>query len=143
VKKAAMDGLTVPHPERFSSRPGRGIVCTVGEREVVVGNGLHLEEHGVRIVDANGSCNVHVAVDGLYLGGLEVADVVGVESKAAVQGLRSMGLQLVLLTGDSSEVARRVWGELGVETVRAELLPEQKMEEIRRLQSSGRRVHGR
>jgi len=84
--------------------------------------------------------NIHVALGGKYLGGIEVADVVRPEAKAAVEQLKSMGLHLVLLTGDAAAVAETVGAELGFEKMLADLLPGQKTAEIKRLQSSGRKV---
>jgi heavy metal translocating P-type ATPase len=140
LKRAHAEGITAARSEHFAYTPGRGIVCSSSGEEVVVGNLALLREKGIEADDMNASCNIHVALGGKYLGGLQVADVVRPEAKAAVNQLKAMGLHLVLLTGDAAPVAEAVGAELGFENVLAELLPEQKMAEIRRLQAAGRRV---
>ena len=140
LKKARADGVTAARVESFAYRPGRGIVCSSSGEELVVGNVSLLREKGIDTEDMNASCNIHVARGGSYLGGLQVADVVRPEARAAVEQLRAMGLHLVLLTGDAARVAEAVGAELGFENVLADLLPEQKTAEIQRLQASGRKV---
>jgi Cd2+/Zn2+-exporting ATPase/Cu+-exporting ATPase len=140
LARAHEAGIEPGHPETFTYRPGRGIVCTSAGHRVVVGNSAHLNDQGTRVEGEQLTCNVHVAVDGQYLGGLEVADVARPEAKAAVEQLKAMGLQLHLLTGDSAEVARRMAADLGLTSVSADLLPEQKMAEVQRLQAARRRV---
>jgi Cd2+/Zn2+-exporting ATPase/Cu+-exporting ATPase len=140
LTKAREAGIEAGHPETFSYRPGRGIVCTSAGHRLVVGNLAHLGDQGIRVESEQQTCNVHVAADDQYLGGLEVADVARPEAKAAVDQLKAMGLQLHLLTGDSAEVAGRIADELGLASVLADLLPEQKMAELQRLQAAGRRV---
>jgi Cu+-exporting ATPase len=105
-----------------------------------VGNLALLREQGIVPEQAYDGANIHVAADGRYLGGLQVADVVRPEAGAAIRQLKAMGLHLVLLTGDAAAVAKTIGAELGFENVIADLLPEEKMAEIKRLQASGRKV---
>jgi P-type Cu+ transporter len=140
LKKARAEGVGPERAEDFAYTPGRGIVCSSAGASIVVGNLALLREQGIVPDSAFASYNIHVAVSGKYLGALEVADVVRPQAKAAIAELRAMGLHVVMLTGDAFSVAERVGNELGFENVLAELLPEEKMAEIKRLQASGRRV---
>jgi Cd2+/Zn2+-exporting ATPase/Cu+-exporting ATPase len=140
LKKARAEGVTIGRAEDFNYTPGRGILCSSSGQRILVGNLALLREQGIVPEQAFDGANIHVAADGRYLGGLQVADVVRPEAKAAIQQLKAMGLHLVLLTGDGSAVARTIGAELGFENVIADLLPEEKMAEIKRLQASGRKV---
>jgi Cd2+/Zn2+-exporting ATPase/Cu+-exporting ATPase len=140
LKKARAEGVTAARARDFKYTPGRGIVCSSTGVKVVVGNLALLREQGIVTEVAYTSCNIHVGVGGKYLGGLQVADVVRPEAKAAMGQLKAMGLHLVLLTGDAAAVAQAIGADLGFENVLADLLPEEKMAEIKRLQSSGRKV---
>jgi Cd2+/Zn2+-exporting ATPase/Cu+-exporting ATPase len=140
LKSAHAKGVIFERAKDFKYTPGRGIVCTSAGRRLVVGNVALLREQGIAFTEAHDVANIHVAVDGKYMGGLQVADVVRPEAKAAIQQLKSMGLHLVLLTGDAAAVAKTIGDELGFEKVIADLLPEEKMAEIKRLQASGRKV---
>lgn len=140
LTRARAEGLKIGSVLNFAYTPGRGIVCSVAGEKLVVGNVALLREQGIAGVESSAPCNVHVARGGKYLGGLEVADVVRPEAKAAMRQLKEMGLHLVLLTGDAEAVARAVGAELGFESVLADLLPDQKVVEIKRLQSLGRKV---
>lgn len=140
LRKAHAEGVAAARADHFAYTPGRGIVCSSSGEEVVVGNVALLRDKGVGAGELNASCNIHVALGGKYLGGLQVSDVVRPEAKAAVEQLKAMGLHLVLLTGDAAAVAETVGAELGFENVFADLLPEQKVAEIKRLQAAGRKV---
>ena len=140
LKRAHVEEVAVAPAEDFRYTPGRGIVCSSSGAKVVVGNLALLRDEGVMAETNNAACNIHVAVAGKYLGGLQVADTVRPEAKAAVEQLKAMGLHLVLLTGDAAAVAKMIGSELGFENVLSDLLPEQKMAEVKRLQSLGRKV---
>jgi Cd2+/Zn2+-exporting ATPase/Cu+-exporting ATPase len=140
LKKARAEGVTIGRAEDFNYAPGRGILCSSSGQRIIVGNLALLREQGIVPERAFDGANIHVAADGTYLGGLQVADIVRPEAEAAIQQLKAMGLHLVLLTGDASAVARTIGAELGFENVIADLLPEEKMAEIKRLQASRRKV---
>ena len=140
LKKARSAGVTVERADDFKYTPGRGIVCSSSGRSIVVGNLALLRDHGFVPEQAYALANIHVAAGGKYLGGLQVADVVRPEAKAAIRQLKAMGLHLLLLTGDGAAVAKMIGDELGFEHVLADLLPEEKMAEVKRLQASGRKV---
>jgi Cu+-exporting ATPase len=142
-------GLALADPEAFGAHPGRGVAGRVAAREVVVGSRRLMQERGVA-VDAldqladtfagQGATPVYVAVDGRPAGLLAVADPVKPTSREAVAGLAALGLEIIMLTGDDRRTAESVARAVGIERVLAEVLPERKLEELRRIQESGKVV---
>lgn len=143
LKKASEASLAIIDPTNFSYMPGKGLICSVGGEEIVVGNKTLFEE---RRIEVNGfsssdhSSEILVARRGRLLGALQVADRLRPEAIGAVAELHRMGLRVILLTGDSESIARSVAKELGIDEVGAELLPEHKVERIKKLISEGRKV---
>jgi Cu+-exporting ATPase len=133
----------------FESHTGRGVLGTVEGHRVAVGNAALLQELAIdpaplaEAADgfaADGHTPIHVAVDGRLAGIIAVADPIKPTSRFAVAALREMGLAAVMLTGDDRRTAASVARAVGIERVVAEVLPERKLDEIRRLQSEGRVV---
>ncbi|NEC85604.1 cation-translocating P-type ATPase [Streptomyces sp. SID12501] len=139
---------TLPEAEDFENVPGRGVRGRVDGHEVVVGrlvDGLSgpLPDELARAkaeAESNGRTAVVVAWDGVARGVLTVADAVKETSAEAVRELRALGLTPVLLTGDNRAVAEAVAKAVGIEQVIAEVLPEEKVDAVRRLQGEGRIV---
>ena len=144
VACAAQRQIIVPEPSEFEVIQGRGVLATVQGRIVLVGNVKLLNEHGVAAPvtgDDQAGITIFVALDGRPIGILELADQVRPGAKDAIVRLKASGIQkIVMLTGDSERVARRVAGELGIDEVEADLLPQQKVEAIARLQAKGFKV---
>jgi Cd2+/Zn2+-exporting ATPase/Cu+-exporting ATPase len=145
LSKASEAGLPVTEPANFTYFPGKGLVCAVDGKEIVVGNRMLLEERHIRVngfgpAPGGDSSEILVAKGGDFLGALQIADKLRPEAKQAVAELRRMGFRVVLLTGDSEPIARSIAKELGIGEVGAELLPEQKVNEIKSLISRGRTV---
>jgi Cu+-exporting ATPase len=143
-----LGGATLP-AAGFESHTGRGVLGAVAGHRVAVGNIALLHELGIDpaplaeaadALAADGHTPVHVAVDGQLAGLIAVADPVKPSSRLAVAALRKMGLAAVMLTGDDRRTAASVARAVGIERVMAEVLPERKLDEIRRLQSEGRVV---
>ncbi|MFI7399169.1 heavy metal translocating P-type ATPase [Streptomyces sp. NPDC049541] len=134
----------LPEVEEFENVPGRGVRGRVEGREVVVGRlfeGLPEELARARAeAESDGRTAVVVGWDGVARGVVAVADAVKETSAQAVRELRALGLTPVLLTGDNRAVARAVADEVGIEQVIAEVLPEDKVAAVRRLQAEGRTV---
>jgi len=124
-------------PDRFEYLPGKGIVATCGEEDILVGSAAFLAERGIAVGAPSG---IAVARAGRFLGTLLFADVLRPEAAGAVRALKAMGIRTILLTGDSEEIARRIGREAGVEEVCAELLPDQKLDRVKELMAGGRRV---
>jgi Cu+-exporting ATPase len=149
VAEAARRGLVLSEPSDFSAVPGRGVVAVVDDVPVIVGTRALLQEWSVGTDDLVGRAlkveeaartPLWVAVDGRAVGLIGVADAVKDGSAEAVAELRSLGLEVVMLTGDNERVARAIAGEVGIDHVRAEVLPSQKADVVRELQEEGRRV---
>jgi P-type Cu+ transporter len=142
-------GLAPADVAGFESRTGRGVVGAVGGRRAGVGNAKLLAELGADpaalaaeadAMRAEGQTVVFVAVDGRLAGLVGVADPIKATTLDAVRGLRAEGLRVVVLTGDDRRTAEAVARSLGLDEVHADVLPEQKAEVVRRLQSEGRVV---
>src|SRR6058998_2143489 len=133
----------------FAAVPGHGIRATVKGQPVRVGNlrlmevdGLRvgrLEAEAARLAEA-GLTPMFVAVGGTVVGVIAVADTVKKHAREAVSALKVMGLDVVMITGDNPRTAAAVAKEVGIERVLAEVLPEAKALEVKRLQGEGRRV---
>jgi heavy metal translocating P-type ATPase len=144
---AAALRLPPVEPADFAYTPGLGIVATLDGEEIVVGNGALLRGRGIQASGPAGggsaldlTARVFVGRRGRFLGTISVADQLRPESKGAVAALKAMGIRTVLLTGDQAAVADGVARELGVDDMRAELLPEGKLQWVRSLKGQGRRV---
>lgn len=140
VAHARTEGLTVASPERFEYQPGRGVVSTVDGRSVAVGNQT-LVPDAPALVDGQGVATaVHVSLDGRYAGTMLLGDVVRGTARAAVAELHRRGLRTLMITGDQETTARAVAAELGIDDVRAGLLPEEKLSVIDAERASGHRL---
>ncbi|MGA2383030.1 MAG: copper-translocating P-type ATPase [Gemmatimonadales bacterium] len=149
VREAAERGLEIPEAQEFEAREGRGATATVGARHVAVGSAAFLIEQGVDVgpfTDAIDTLAAHartpvlVAVDGMPVGLLGLADPIKPTAVAAVRALKLAGLKVVMVTGDVRKVAIAVAGEIGIDDVESGMLPAGKVAFVRRLQAEGRRV---
>ncbi|EST38209.1 carbonate dehydratase [Streptomycetaceae bacterium MP113-05] len=140
----------LPRPEDFANVPGLGVRGVVDGHTLLVGRTQLLDDGAMPLpgplaaakqeAEASGRTVVAVAWDGEARAVLEVADAVRDSSAEAVRRLRELGLTPVLLTGDNSAVARAVAAEVGIDEVVAEVMPEGKVDVVRRLQTEGRTV---
>ncbi|MFJ8859712.1 heavy metal translocating P-type ATPase [Streptomyces sp. NPDC102451] len=147
---AARAGTALPVPVDFTDVPGLGVRGTVEGHHVLAGRPQLLADAGITLpppladalarAAAQGRTTVAVAWDGMARGVLEVSDTVKESSAEAVAELRALGLEPVLLTGDNRAAAHAVAREVGIDTVFAEVLPEEKAQVVRRLQAEGRSV---
>ncbi|MFJ7065522.1 heavy metal translocating P-type ATPase [Streptomyces sp. NPDC101115] len=130
----------LPEPKSFENVPGLGVRGSVDGHLVLVGRAALLAAEEIEVPAEAGPGVVHVAWDGRARGTLTVADAVKDTSAEAVARLRGLGLRPVLLTGDGRAVAERVAAEVGIDEVIAEVLPQDKVDVVRRLQAAGRTV---
>ncbi len=146
VRGARARGLDLMDPDGFDAPTGRGVRATVGGRNILAGSRRLMQEAGVsedglaprfEEFSAAGKTPILVAVDGEPAGLVVVADVPREESKEAVRELRRAGLEVAMLTGDNERTANAVARVLGIERVLAEVLPEDKEGEVRKLQERG------
>ena len=149
VRHARDRGLTIATAERFQSVTGRGAMARVDGHDVLAGNETLLAEHAIDAaplrdaaarLSEDAKTPVYVAIDGALAGLLAVADPIKPTSREAIAALRRRGIDVVMLTGDTVRTADAVAREAGIARVVAGVLPEGKVDEIRRLQESGRVV---
>jgi Cu+-exporting ATPase len=149
VKKAKEENLNLLDSKDFQAIAGHGIEAMIDSREVLLGNLRLMEERRVRLngllnkaeqLSGEGKTLMFLAVDGKAAGLIGVADTLKENSKEAVETLHRMGLEVVMLTGDNERTAKAIAGQIGIDRVLAEVLPEKKAEEVKRLQGEGKKV---
>jgi Cu+-exporting ATPase len=144
VLKASDLNLRLSEPANFWSVPGQGISGTVEGKSVAVGNlmlmravGAFGGKEGVFVGRPAGSTAALVAVDGKFAGHLAIADPLKPSTPKALRELKAQGIRLVMLTGDNQATAQEIAQSLGIEDFKAEILPAQKAEIVKKLQSEG------
>lgn len=146
---AAVPADTLGEVDDFHVEPGRGVAGRVGDTQVRVGSPRWVAASAVvpaemarrrRAAEANGHTVVYVAVDGELRGLIAVADTVKTSAAPAIAALQAAGMRTLLLTGDNQGAADHVAGQVGIDEVVAHVLPDQKVDVIRRLQEEGRSV---
>ena len=142
--------LEIPSAEGFEALTGKGVRSTVDGTEYLMGGPQLVDEAEARIPSPleesaeeagdRGQAAIYLIREGEALAVFAVADAIRDESREAVQALQEEGLEVAMLTGDSEKVARAVAEELGIETVFAQVLPDDKASKVRELQEQGKRV---
>jgi Cu+-exporting ATPase len=144
--EATARGLALGEASGFKAEPGNGVQAVVQGRSVVVGNQRMMEANAYPLnglesemlrLQSEAKTAMLVALDGHVAGVIAVADPLKDGSKAAVEALHRLGLQVAMITGDNQKTAEAIARQVGVDTVLAEVLPEGKAAEIRKLQTSG------
>jgi len=142
-------GIEVPATEQFEAIPGFGIRAVVEGKEVLAGTRKLMARFNVQVehalermtqMELDGKTAMLIAVDGQYAGLVAVADTIKETSKEAVTRLKQMGIEVIMITGDNERTAMAIAKEVGIEHVRAEVLPEGKAEEVKKLQAQGKKV---
>ncbi|MDY8024982.1 heavy metal translocating P-type ATPase [Paenibacillus polymyxa] len=147
VKGIADRGIELVGPTDFENIPGYGVKAQVEGKLVLAGTRRLMSREGIALDDSAeqymnelenaGKTAMLVAVDGSYAGLVAVADTIKETSREAVARLRAMNIEVIMITGDNERTARAVAAEAGIERVLAEVLPEGKAEEVKRLQEQG------
>nr|WP_281285987.1 heavy metal translocating P-type ATPase [Paenibacillus sinopodophylli] len=141
--------IKLPAVQRFEAVPGFGIEAVVEEQQLLIGTRRLMEKHGVNIsaaaadqlkLESEGKTVMLIAVNSQYAGLTAVADTVKETSADAVDRMKAMGLEVIMLTGDNARTAQAIAREVGIERVVAEVLPEQKAKAVQELQAEGRKV---
>ena len=149
VAGAQSHHLSLPEVTAFDSVTGQGVRALIAGREVLVGNARLLTGAGIdpapllshlEVLAADGKTPILAAVDGVPAGTIGVADTVKDGSAAAVAALHSRGIDVVMMTGDNRATAAAIARQVGISRVLAEVLPEHKAAEVKRLQAEGRIV---
>jgi P-type Cu+ transporter len=149
VAAAQERGLELGEAQEFAALPGLGVQATVEGRRVLLGNLKLMEESGLALdglrgegerLSAAGKTPMFVAVDGRLAGIAAVADTVKPGAAAAIARLKSMGIEVAMITGDNRHTAEAVARQVGVDRVLAEVLPQDKARQVRLLQDEGKTV---
>jgi Cu2+-exporting ATPase len=150
ARTAAARGIQVPPADRFRALTGRGVAASVEGVEYHMGGPALLAAERAHVPAAlreaadaaasRGQAAIHLLRGGEALAVFAVADQVREESREAVRALKGRGIEVAMLTGDARAVAHAVAEELGIDTVFAEVLPEDKASKVRELQARGKRV---
>ncbi|MEA4893602.1 MAG: copper-translocating P-type ATPase, partial [Peptococcaceae bacterium] len=149
VQGAEARGLVLLNVEAFEAVPGRGIEAGINGRQVLAGNRKLMEEKGISLAGLaavsdrlaeEGKTPMYIALDGLPAGIIAVADVVKQSSRKAIESLHKMGIEVAMITGDNKKTAAAIARQVGIDKVLAEVLPQDKSNEVKKLQKEGRKV---
>lgn len=148
VKGIEAKGITLAEPEHFEALAGHGVRAIVNGQEVLVGTRLLMEKNKITLFDEaamqeleqQGKTAMAIALNDEYAGLIAVADTVKATSKEAIARLHAMGLEVVMMTGDNQHTAKAIAQEVGITKVIAEVLPDGKAQEVRKLQAQGKKV---
>ncbi|MBV8360243.1 MAG: cation-translocating P-type ATPase [Deltaproteobacteria bacterium] len=142
IVHAISAGIVVNEPEQLNYEPGRGITALVNGSRILVGSRALMAAHEIALLEisrpaADAGSEVLVARDGHFLGTILIGDPLRPEARRAIASLDRLGIQSILLTGDSSAIANAVGGQLGINQIEAELLPEAKLARVKKLVADG------
>jgi Cu+-exporting ATPase len=150
VKRALDEGIALSEPYGFQAVPGHGIKATINEKTIRFGNLRMMEDENIAVpekllkdwetLSGEGKTPMFIALDGNAKGILAVSDTLKEHSVEAVDILKRMGIEVVLLTGDNRRTAEAIGKAVGITRVIAEVLPEDKARVVKELQSEGKRV---
>jgi Cu+-exporting ATPase len=149
VQGAQNRGLALFNAENFLAIPGRGIEAMINGVSVLAGNKKLMDEKNIPLAElesdsdrlaGEGKTPMYAALDGKAAGLVAVADVLKPSSKAAIQRLHKMGIEVAMITGDNKKTANAIARQVGIDRVLAEVLPQDKSAEVKKLQAEGRKV---
>ncbi|ANP82496.1 MULTISPECIES: heavy metal translocating P-type ATPase [Bacillus] len=141
--------IDIPSSETFEAIPGFGIESVVEGKHLLIGTRRLMKKFNIDIeevsksmgaLEREGKTAMLIAIDKEYVGIVAVADTVKDTSKAAIARLKKMGLDVVMITGDNTQTAQAIAKQVGIDYVIAEVLPEGKAEEVKKLQANGKKV---
>lgn len=142
-------GIDLKEVEEFEAIPGYGIRARMNGNEILVGTRKLMQQHNIEIeyalpimesLEANGKTAMLAAINHEYKGMIAVADTIKDTSKQAIKRLKDMGLEVIMITGDNERTAHAIGEQVGIDRVIAEVLPEGKAEEVKKLQAQGKKV---
>lgn len=142
-------GIELGNTDEFEAIPGFGILATVNGQQVLAGTRKLMAKYDISFeaalpqmeqLEEAGKTAMLIAIDGKYAGLVAVADTIKETSKEAVERLKKMGIEVVMITGDNGRTAAAIARQAGIDHVLAEVLPEGKAEEVKKLQAQGKKV---
>ena len=149
VRDAEEKELSLLKPSAFNALPGFGIAVTIDGKELLLGNEKLMLKNAIGLgsfadtshtLAEQGKTPMYIAMDGELAGIIAVADTVKASSAAAIKKLRGMGIEIAMITGDNKRTAQAIANQVGIDRVLSEVLPEDKAEEVKKLQQGGRKV---
>lgn len=149
VAGAQTKGLELLRVDDFNSITGRGIEASIEGRSILAGNRKLMDERQISLavledesdrLASAGKTPMYIAIDGTLTGIVAVADVVKASSKSAIESLHRMGIEVAMITGDNRKTADAIARQVGIDRVLAEVLPQDKSNEVKKLQGEGRNV---
>ncbi|HRF51676.1 MAG TPA: copper-translocating P-type ATPase, partial [Trichococcus flocculiformis] len=149
VRDAEEKQLSFLKPSAFNALPGFGIAVTIDGKELLLGNEKLMLNHAIGLgsfaetshtLAEQGKTPMYIAMDGELAGIIAVADTVKASSATAIKKLRDMGIEIAMITGDNKRTAQAIANQVGIDRVLSEVLPEDKAEEVKKLQQGGRKV---
>ncbi len=149
LQKAKEKGIELKGLSDFQAVPGHGIRARIDGKTVLLGNAGFMSDEGVNIkalqqkaenLSNEGKTSMYVSADGIAAGIIAVADTLKETSRDAINALRKIGVETVMITGDNNRTAEAIAGQVGIDRVFAEVLPEDKVKEVKKLQSEGKIV---
>lgn len=142
-------GITLFNPEEFEAIPGYGIKAKVEGKYLLIGTSRLMDKYDINVQSAklemenlerNGKTAMLVAIDGKYAGIVAVADTIKETSRSAITRLKQLGIEVIMITGDNKRTAQAIAEEVGIDSAIAEVLPEGKAKEVKKLQNQGKKV---
>ncbi len=149
IRKAEEGHLKIVDPEQFRAIPGHGITAVIQGKRVLLGNRKLMQDEGIDIgelvpaaerLSTQGKTPMFVSVDGLAAGIIAVADTLREESAPAIRQLHDLGIEVVMITGDNRRTGEAIGRQAGIDRVLAEVLPQEKAAQVKKLQAEGKVV---
>src|SRR3989344_4283535 len=149
IQKAESEKITLSKVEKFKATPGYGVEGEICKDKVFLGNRKLMEKEKIEIYDlrfkieeleSQGKTVMMLSVDGKLAGLIAVADTVKENTKEAVEKLQKMGIEVIMITGDNEKTANAIARQVGIKRVLAEVLPDQKEAEVKKIQAEGKVV---
>ncbi|EKE03013.1 MAG: hypothetical protein ACD_20C00293G0005 [uncultured bacterium] len=149
VNEAEKENISLVQPAEFSAQPGHGIQANVDGSQILAGNQKLLSDKGIEFdsylekafqYGEEGKTTIFVAINNKIEGVIAIADTIKSDSKQAIKELKSMGIEVIMVTGDNQKAAESIANQVGINRYMAEVLPEDKVNAVKKIQQEGKIV---